>query len=127
MIDVFSRFESKRGRLRIKPMRRHLFLYQKALLFCKPISKPTRNKASYQFKHFLRMSQVGMTESVKGDARKFEVWLEGRVEVHVVQAETLEQKQTWVNEIKKVLLNQLEEIKGEKIKQYAQSGTVNHK
>ncbi|KAJ8926822.1 hypothetical protein NQ314_020670 [Rhamnusium bicolor] len=104
-------------RLRIKPTRRHLFLYQKALLFCKPVSKATHNKATYQFKHYLKMSQIGLTESVKGDARKFEVWLQGRQEVHTIQAVNLEQKNAWVNEIKRVLFNQLEEIKGEKIKQ----------
>lgn len=65
------------------------------------------------------MSQIGLTESVKGDRRKFEVWLQGRQEVHVIQAANLEQKNAWVNEIKRVLFNQLEEIKGEKIKQYA--------
>jgi hypothetical protein len=64
------------------------------------------------------MSQIGLTESVKGDVRKFEVWLQGRQEVHTIQASNVEQKQAWVNEIKRVLLNQLEELKGEKIKQY---------
>lgn len=73
------------------------------------------------------MSQIGLTESVKGDARRFEVWLEGRTEVHIIQSSTLDQKHIWVNEIKKVLLNQLEEIKGEKIKQYAQSAALIHK
>ncbi|XP_060536985.1 guanine nucleotide exchange factor DBS-like isoform X3 [Cylas formicarius] len=111
-------------RLRLKALRRHLFLYQKALLFCKPVSKAERNKATYQFKHYLKMSQIGLTESVKGDPRKFEVWLQGRQEVHTIQATNLEQKQAWVNEIKRVLFNQLEEIKGEKIKQYA---AITHK
>lgn len=106
-------------RLRLKPMRRHLFLYQKSLLFCKPVSKATHNKATYQFKHYLKMSQIGLTESVKGDGRKFEVWLQGRQEVHTIQAVNIEQKQAWVNEIKGVLFNQLQELKGEKIKQYS--------
>lgn len=106
-------------RLRLKPLRRHLFLYQKSLVFCKATSKSERNKATYQFKHNLQMSQIGLTETVKGDARRFEVWLQGRQEVHIIQATNLEQKHAWVNEIKKVLYSQLEEIKGEKIKQYA--------
>lgn len=106
-------------RLRLKPMQRHIFLYQKAMLFCKPASKTAHNKATYQFKHFLKMSQIGLTESVKGDVKKFEVWLQGRQEVYTVQASNIEQKQAWVNEIKRVLLNQLEELKGEKIRQYS--------
>lgn len=89
------------------------------MLFCKPASKTGHNKATYQFKHFLKMSQIGLTESVKGDMKKFEVWLQGRQEVYTIQATNIEQKQAWVNEIKRVLLNQLEELKGEKKKQYS--------
>lgn len=112
--------ENKRDlRLRLKPMQRHIFLYQKAILFCKPASKTAHNKATYHFKHCLEMSQIGLTESVKGDTKKFEVWLKGRQEVYTIQAVSLEQKQAWVNEIKRVLLSQLEELKGEKIKQYS--------
>lgn len=70
------------------------------------------------------MSQVGLTESVRGDPRRFEVWLNGRAEVHTFQAATVEIKGKWVSEIKKVLFNQLEELKDEKIKQY---GNANHR
>uniref|UniRef100_A0A1B0GC97 DH domain-containing protein n=1 Tax=Glossina morsitans morsitans TaxID=37546 RepID=A0A1B0GC97_GLOMM len=67
------------------------------------------------------MSQIGLTESVRGDNKRFEVWLQGRQEVHTLQAPTIEIKNKWVAEIKRVLLNQLEELKGEKIKQYGLS------
>lgn len=69
------------------------------------------------------MSQIGLTESVRGDNKRFEVWLQGRQEVHTLQAPTLEIKNKWVADIKKVLLIQLEELKGEKIKQYG----LNHR
>lgn len=64
------------------------------------------------------MGNIGLTETVKGDVCKFEVWLEGRQEVYTIQASNLQQKQQWVSEIKRVLLEQLAELKGEKIKQY---------
>ncbi|XP_041774383.1 uncharacterized protein LOC121594789 isoform X4 [Anopheles merus] len=116
--------ESKKDlRLRLKTQNRHIFLYQKAMLFCKQGSKTGHNKSTYQFKHWLQMSQIGLTESVRGDSRRFEVWLQGRQEVHTIQATTIEIKNKWVAEIKRVLLNQLEELKGEKIKQYG----LNHK
>lgn len=70
------------------------------------------------------MSLIGLTESVRGDPRRFEVWLQGRAEVHTFQAATVEIKGKWVTEIKKVLMNQLEELKDEKIKQY---GNANHR
>lgn len=34
---------------------------------------------------FLQLSQVGLTENVKGDKRKFELWLRGREEVYIIQ------------------------------------------
>jgi pleckstrin homology domain-containing family G member 4 len=70
------------------------------------------------------MSLIGLTESVKGDRRRFEIWLNGRAEVHTFQAATEEIKGKWVTEIKKVLMNQLEELKDEKIKQY---GNASHR
>uniref|UniRef100_A0A182JT34 Guanine nucleotide exchange factor DBS n=1 Tax=Anopheles christyi TaxID=43041 RepID=A0A182JT34_9DIPT len=116
--------ESKKDlRLRLKTQNRHIFLYQKAMLFCKQGSKTGHNKSTYQFKHWVQMSQIGLTETVRGDSRRFEVWLQGRQEVHTIQASTVEIKNKWVAEIKRVLLNQLEELKGEKIKQYG----LNHK
>ncbi|XP_065216565.1 guanine nucleotide exchange factor DBS-like isoform X2 [Planococcus citri] len=104
--------------LRLKPLRRHIFLYRKAMLFCKKSS--VLGKGEYQFKGILKMSKIGLTEMVKGDSKKFEVWLEGRQEIYTIQASTVEQKDTWVREIKKVLFEQLTELKGEKLKQYAE-------
>lgn len=70
------------------------------------------------------MSQIGLTESVKGDARRFEIWLQGRAEVHTIQASTIEVKQSWVRQIKGVLMSQLAELKG---KQNSALGKTNHK
>ncbi|XP_046672964.1 guanine nucleotide exchange factor DBS-like isoform X2 [Homalodisca vitripennis] len=111
--------ESKKDRLRdlrLKPMQRHIFLYQKALLFCK--KSAAHNKATYHFKRILKMSQVGLTETVKGDGKSFEVWLQGRQEVYIIQAATTQQKSLWVEQIKKLLLDQLTELK---IKQFNKS------
>lgn len=70
------------------------------------------------------MSQIGLTESVKGDARRFEIWLQGRAEVHTIQASTVDVKQSWVRQIKGVLMSQLAELKG---KQNSALGKTNHK
>ncbi|XP_053742755.1 guanine nucleotide exchange factor DBS isoform X3 [Synchiropus splendidus] len=95
---------------RFKPMQRHLFLHEKALLFCKKREENGEGyeKApSYSFKHSLSMSAVGITESAKGDNKKFEIWCNSRDEVFIVQAPTPEIKTSWVNEIRKVLTQQL--------------------
>ncbi|XP_053273443.1 guanine nucleotide exchange factor DBS isoform X6 [Pleuronectes platessa] len=95
---------------RFKPMQRHLFLHEKALLFCKrreENGEGYEKAPSYSFKHSLSMSAVGITESAKGDNKKFEVWCNSRDEVFIVQAATPEIKTSWVNEIRKVLTQQL--------------------
>ncbi|XP_047186675.1 guanine nucleotide exchange factor DBS isoform X1 [Scophthalmus maximus] len=95
---------------RFKPMQRHLFLHEKALLFCKrreENGEGYEKAPSYSFKHSLSMSAVGITESAKGDNKKFEVWCNSRDEVFIVQAPTPEIKTSWVNEIRKVLTQQL--------------------
>ncbi|XP_042369115.1 guanine nucleotide exchange factor DBS-like isoform X2 [Plectropomus leopardus] len=95
---------------RFKPMQRHLFLHEKALLFCKKREENGEGyeKApSYSFKHSLSMSAVGITENAKGDNKKFEIWCNSRDEVFIVQASTPEVKTAWVNEIRKVLTQQL--------------------
>ncbi|XP_044077833.1 proto-oncogene DBL isoform X2 [Siniperca chuatsi] len=92
---------------RFKPMQRHLFLYDHALLFCKRRDEDTHDRTPfYSFKSCLRMSAVGITENVKGDVKKFEIWYSGREVVYIVQAPTLEVKVAWLTEIRKILTNQ---------------------
>uniref|UniRef100_A0A672ZEU2 Mcf.2 cell line derived transforming sequence-like a n=1 Tax=Sphaeramia orbicularis TaxID=375764 RepID=A0A672ZEU2_9TELE len=96
---------------RFKPMQRHLFLHEKALLFCKrreENGEGYEKAPSYSFKHSLSMSAVGITENAKGDNKKFEIWCNSREEVFIVQAPTAEIKTAWVNEIRKVLTQQLQ-------------------
>uniref|UniRef100_A0A667WS16 MCF.2 cell line derived transforming sequence like n=1 Tax=Myripristis murdjan TaxID=586833 RepID=A0A667WS16_9TELE len=101
---------------RFKPMQRHLFLHEKALLFCKrreENGEGYEKAPSYSFKHSLSMSAVGITENAKGDNKKFEIWCNSREEVFIVQAATPEIKSAWVNEIRKVLTEQLKACRGD--------------
>ncbi|AWO99908.1 putative proto-oncogene DBL-like [Scophthalmus maximus] len=92
---------------RFKPMQRHLFLYDHALLFCKRRDEDNHDRTPfYSFKSCLRMSAVGITENVKGDLKKFEIWYNGREVVYIVQAPTVEVKVAWLTEIRKILTNQ---------------------
>uniref|UniRef100_A0A671UT09 MCF.2 cell line derived transforming sequence a n=1 Tax=Sparus aurata TaxID=8175 RepID=A0A671UT09_SPAAU len=101
---------------RFKPMQRHLFLYERALLFCKKREEHgdgCDKTPSYSFKHCLKMTAVGITENVKGDVKKFEIWYSGREEVYVVQAPTLEVKMAWLNELRRILTNQQKMLRDE--------------
>ncbi|MGH0177070.1 UNVERIFIED_CONTAM: hypothetical protein FKN15_074244 [Acipenser sinensis] len=84
---------------RFKPMQRHLFLHERALLFCKRREEHGEGydkTPSYSFKHCLKMSAVGITENVKGDIKKFEIWYSGREEVYMVQAPSVDVKLAWL-------------------------------
>uniref|UniRef100_A0A4W3ILC9 DH domain-containing protein n=1 Tax=Callorhinchus milii TaxID=7868 RepID=A0A4W3ILC9_CALMI len=77
---------------RFKPMQRHLFLHEKVLLFCKrreENGEGYEKAPSYSYKHSLNMTTVGITENVKGDHKKFEIWYNAREEVYIVQVSDL--------------------------------------
>uniref|UniRef100_A0A4W5QK87 MCF.2 cell line derived transforming sequence n=1 Tax=Hucho hucho TaxID=62062 RepID=A0A4W5QK87_9TELE len=104
-----------RMKARFKPMQRHLFLHEHALLFCKRREEHGEGHDRtpfYSFKHCLRMSAVGITENVKGDVKKFELWYSGREEVYVVQAPTFQIKIAWLTKIRKILTNQQRLLQG---------------
>ncbi|KAI4885361.1 hypothetical protein NFI96_014333 [Prochilodus magdalenae] len=112
---------------RFKPMQRHLFLHERALLFCKRREEHGENTdktPSYSFKHCLKMSAVGITENVKGDVKKFEIWYSGREEVYVVQAPTVEVKLAWLKEMRKILTNQQKILKGLFYKELCHSSSL---
>uniref|UniRef100_A0A8D0GV99 MCF.2 cell line derived transforming sequence like n=1 Tax=Sphenodon punctatus TaxID=8508 RepID=A0A8D0GV99_SPHPU len=60
------------------------------------------SKKNYLICCVCQMTAVGITETVKGDAKKFEIWYNAREEVYIIQAPTPEIKATWLNEIRKV-------------------------
>uniref|UniRef100_A0A8C4R5P6 DH domain-containing protein n=1 Tax=Eptatretus burgeri TaxID=7764 RepID=A0A8C4R5P6_EPTBU len=79
----------ERGRVsRFKPQQRHLFLFQHVLLFCKRGEGPI-DTACFRYKHDLQVCNIkdllGLTENIKGDCKKFEVWCERREQVYIVQ------------------------------------------
>uniref|UniRef100_A0A8D1GRV3 MCF.2 cell line derived transforming sequence n=4 Tax=Sus scrofa TaxID=9823 RepID=A0A8D1GRV3_PIG len=114
---------------RFKPMQRHLFLYEKAIVFCKrrvESGEGSDRYPSYSFKHCLKMDEVGITEYVKGDNRKFEIWYAGKEEVYIVQASNIDVKMTWLKEIRSILLKQQELMTVQKREQYNQLTEQNH-
>ncbi|CAK6450187.1 unnamed protein product [Pipistrellus nathusii] len=54
------------------------------------------------------MDEVGITEYVKGDKRKFEIWYAGKEEIYIVQASNMDVKMIWLKEIRNILLKQQE-------------------
>nr|XP_040142171.1 proto-oncogene DBL isoform X9 [Ictidomys tridecemlineatus] len=63
------------------------------------------------------MDEVGITEYVKGDNRKFEIWYGGKEEVYIIQAPNVDVKMSWLKEIRNILLKQQELMTVKKRKQ----------
>uniref|UniRef100_A0A8C6R317 Mcf.2 transforming sequence n=1 Tax=Nannospalax galili TaxID=1026970 RepID=A0A8C6R317_NANGA len=100
---------------RFKAMQRHLFLYEKAVVFCKrrvESGEGADRYPSYSFKHCLKMEEVGITEFVKGDNRKFEIWYGEKEEIYIIQAPNIDVKMLWLKEIRNLLLKQQELVTG---------------
>uniref|UniRef100_A0A8C5IXM3 MCF.2 cell line derived transforming sequence-like 2 n=1 Tax=Junco hyemalis TaxID=40217 RepID=A0A8C5IXM3_JUNHY len=92
---------------RFKPMQRHLFLYTKMLLFCKKREENTdghEKTASYSFKNSLKVINCSDWQHVlTGSALPCPL---------CSQASSVELKNTWISEIRKVLTGQLEACRG---------------
>ncbi|XP_052595911.1 proto-oncogene DBL isoform X6 [Peromyscus californicus insignis] len=102
---------------RFKPMQRHIFLYEKAVMFCKTRVESGEGAGrypSYSFKHCLKMEEAGITEHVKGDNRKFEIWYGEKEEIYIVQAPNIDVKILWLKEIRNILLKQQELLAAKK-------------
>ena len=63
----------------------------------------------YQFKESLKVDEIGITENIKNDKRKFELWTE--TSSYVFEASSEQLKQAWVSVIKNLLESQLNAIK----------------
>ncbi len=63
----------------------------------------------YQFKEVIKTNEIGLTENLKNDKRKFEIWSDSSS--YVFEAANEQKKQSWIVHIKSILESQLNEIK----------------
>jgi hypothetical protein len=63
----------------------------------------------YQFKELLLTNQIGLTENLKNDKKKFEIWSD--TSSYIFEASTEQEKLAWTAQIKLLLEFQLNEIK----------------
>ena len=63
----------------------------------------------YQFKEMIKTNEIGLTENVKSEKKKFELWSETCS--YVFEAHNEQEKHHWTVQIKSLLENQLNEMK----------------
>lgn len=113
--DTFSVWETKKNS--IKPFtklgckQRQVFLFEKSIIFSKKEYDNGRELGTYLSKVFLNTADIGVTETVRGDECRFEIWVQGKNEAYIMQAVSLEVKNNWLNEIRKLLMLQFEGVK----------------
>ena len=96
---------------RNKSQRRHVFLYDNHIVFCKQVgsgSEKNNASAAFHFKFSLGTNSVGMSSVVKGEDKKIELWVHGRPELYVLEAKSKKAKEEFAAELRKVIIRQKE-------------------
>eukprot|EP00118_Oscarella_pearsei_P009638 m.56197 g.56197 ORF g.56197 m.56197 type:complete len:1233 (+) comp34571_c1_seq4:117-3815(+) len=92
---------------------RHVFLYEKLLILSKKRLKQKRvNKTVYNFKSSLKVNDVGLTEMVEDHPKRFIISeFGGNQRTFTFEAKSISVKRGWVDHIRRLLEEQLAEIK----------------
>ncbi|XP_071510052.1 puratrophin-1-like [Diadema antillarum] len=87
---------------------RHVFLFEDLILFSKP-RKTNQGHDVYQYKFSLKMTDIGLTESIGETGTKFEVWFRRRKssdKAYTLQARSPVVKREWTADISRLLWHQ---------------------
>ncbi|XP_071552585.1 uncharacterized protein [Panulirus ornatus] len=94
---------------RAKKSIRHVFLFEDLILFSKARRDPEKKTLDiFQYKHSMKMTDIGLTEQVGVSTTKFEIWFRKRKpsDTYLLQAPNAEMKEAWTEEISKLLWRQ---------------------
>ena len=106
-----------------KKFMRHIFLFEDLLLFSKT-KKSRKGHDYYQYKHSLKMQDIGLTQNIGESGYKFEIWFRKLKagENYTIQAPTSEIKNSWVNEFTKLLWDQARKKRDRRFKEMESLG-----
>ncbi|NXC39523.1 OBSCN protein, partial [Penelope pileata] len=89
------------ARMAWKGHKRHVFLFRNYIVICKPKRDTKTDTYSYIFKNIMKLNNIDVNDIVEGDDRAFEIWheREDSVRKYLLQARTVNIKNSWVKEI----------------------------
>ncbi|PKK31951.1 obscurin, cytoskeletal calmodulin and titin-interacting RhoGEF, transcript variant X5 [Columba livia] len=89
------------ARMAWKGHKRHVFLFKNYIVICKPKRDTRTDTYSYIFKNIMKLNNIDVNDLVEGDDRAFEIWHEREdlVRKYLLQARTVNIKNSWVKEI----------------------------
>lgn len=94
---------------RAKKSVRHVFLFEDLILFSKGRRDPEKKTLDiFQYKHSMKMTDIGLTEQVGDSSTKYEIWFRKRKpsDTYLLQAPNADMKDSWTEEISKLLWRQ---------------------
>lgn len=93
--DIYS-FKQKTRRVNNKSQKRHLFLFDGGVLFCKKrIQAHQFTSEYYEYKLCIPINSLGFAECSKSSTERFELWDETRSDGYAIQIIDLEARQKW--------------------------------
>uniref|UniRef100_A0A8U7MP75 Obscurin, cytoskeletal calmodulin and titin-interacting RhoGEF n=1 Tax=Corvus moneduloides TaxID=1196302 RepID=A0A8U7MP75_CORMO len=89
------------ARMAWKGHKRQVFLFKNYIVICKPKRDTKTDTYSYIFKNIMKLNNIDVNDLVEGDDRAFEIWHEREdlVRKYLLQARTVNIKNSWVKEI----------------------------
>ncbi|NXD19247.1 OBSCN protein, partial [Spelaeornis formosus] len=92
------------ARMAWKGHKRHVFLFKNYIVICKPKRDTRTDTYSYIFKNIMKLNNIDVNDLVEGDDRAFEIWHEREdlVRKYLLQARTVNIKNSWVKEILRI-------------------------
>lgn len=126
--DAFQMWENSGGASRSlfsRAKNRHVFLFEKVIIFSKKIEAPVQKKANksdnYLYKGHMELADLVLREKVDGQPLQFSLTVHGQNKDFRFQASDKEIHMMWTNEIRRLLQVQFMLMKDKVIK----SGTLN--
>ncbi|KAI6231679.1 DH domain-containing protein [Aphelenchoides besseyi] len=97
--EIFT-FKRKSRRLGNKPQKRHLFLFDGGVLFCKRRAQPLPYSSEfYEHKFCIPIASLGFAECSKSAPDRFELWDENKSDGYAVYTTDERARANWINKL----------------------------
>ncbi|KAK6766513.1 hypothetical protein RB195_026048 [Necator americanus] len=104
--DVYQFSRKKKGKT-ARAQRRHLFLFDGGVLFCKKRNPPSQPSSLdpeyYEHKMCIPMSSLGFSECSRSGGSRFELWDEAKSDAYAVETCDGEQRSRWIHRLSRVV------------------------
>uniref|UniRef100_A0A915DRD1 DH domain-containing protein n=1 Tax=Ditylenchus dipsaci TaxID=166011 RepID=A0A915DRD1_9BILA len=106
-------FKRKTRRLANKAQKRHLFLFDGGILFCKKRMQPVQYASEYyEHKLCIPMHSLGFAECSKSSADRFELWDDNRNDGYAIQTADEKMRAKWIERLSRLTVLHAQQVNG---------------